>query len=74
MLNTNYASEKAMATKFIQEHSNDIELRIFLDEMQNETPGWMHSDRWSKIYDWMEKHYPEATGSLITGLTYYCED
>ena len=74
MKNTNYSSEMYQANEFIIKRNNDEELRAFIYKMQHETDGWLHSDRWSIIYDWMQEHYPEATGSLITGLTYFCED
>lgn len=73
MKNTNYAPEMYRANEFILNHSYDGDLRAFLYEMTYNTEGWSHSDRWSVIYDWMQEHYPEATGSLITGLTYYVE-
>lgn len=74
MKNTNYAPEIYSANEFILSHSYDGDLRTFICKMQHETNGWSHSDRWSAIYDWMQEHYPEVTGSLITGLTYYVED
>ena len=73
MLNTNFAPEIATANKFIQEHNYDGELNSFLHSMMIEGAYLMHSDRWSKVYDWMHDHYPEATGSLITGITYWLE-
>ena len=73
MLNSNYTPEMTSAHQFIIDHNYDGNLRTFIYEMQNNTDSWSHSDRWSKIYDWMQEHYPEATGSLITGLVYYCE-
>ena len=59
------------ANQFIIDHNNDINFMDFINEMT--IRAYSHSDRWSKIYDYMAEHYPEATGSLITGLTYYCE-
>lgn len=73
MKNTNFAPEMYRANNFIIENNNDADLRTFIHKMQYETDGWSHNDRWSAIYDWMKEHYPEATGSLITGLTYYVE-
>ena len=73
MIDTNYTREKVTAHQFIVEHSYDGDLRTFIYKMQHNTDGWLHSDRWSTIYDWMQEHYPEATGSLITGLCYYVE-
>ena len=71
MKNTNYAPEMYRANNFIIEHNTDADLMAFLRKMENENLS--HSDRWSQIYDYMEEHYPAATGSLITGLTYWVE-
>jgi hypothetical protein len=73
MKNINYMPEIASAHQFIINHSYDGDLRTFIYEMQHNATDWSHSDRWGAIYDWMQEHYPEATGSLITGLCYYCE-
>lgn len=69
MKNYNYANEIATANQFIIEHNTDTELMNFLKQL--ESPIYSHSDRWSRIYDYMEEHYPSATGSLITGLAYW---
>ena len=69
MKNTNYANEIATANQFVIEHNTDTELMNFLKQLEN--PIYSHSDRWSQIYDYMEEHYPSATGSLITGLSYW---
>lgn len=71
MKNTNYTPEIASANKFIIEHNYDNDLMIFLRKLENE--DMLHSDRWSKVYDYMAEHYPEATGSLITGIVYWIE-
>ena len=71
MQNTNYAPEIASANEFIISHSYDTELRTFIKEMMNKNCS--HSEKWSEIYDWMAERYPEATGSLITGITYWVE-
>lgn len=66
-----YTNEMATAHQFIIEHNSDIDFISFLEKMKN--PNLTHSDRWSLIYDYMAEHYPEETGSLITGLAYYLE-
>ena len=71
MLNTNYTLEIATANQFIIDHNYDAELLDFMRQMKK--PFYSHSDRWSKIYDWIAEHYPEATGTLVTGLTYLTE-
>ena len=73
MKNPNYLNEISSAAKFIEEHNYDGELRTFIYNLMHNTDNFTHSDRWSMIYDWMQEHYPEATGSLITGLCYYVE-
>ena len=59
------------AQKFINEHKDDIALNNLLARARDR--NIMHSDRWSMIYDYMAKNYPEVTGFIITGLTYNCE-
>ena len=71
MLNTNYSSEMATANKFIVEHNNDIDFMRFLRKMED--INLSHSDKWSKVFDYMEEHYPETTGSLVTGIVYWLE-
>ena len=73
MKNSNYKNEMTMAHQFIINNGHNGELRSFIHDVMYNTDGMTHSDRWSMIYDWMQEHYPEATGSLITGLCYYCE-
>lgn len=51
MKNINYTSEIASAYQFIVNHSYDEELKAFVNEMKHNTDGWLHSDRWSVIYD-----------------------
>ena len=71
MLNTNYAPEIATANEWIIKHNTDAKLMAFLREVSN--PIYTHGERWSMIFDWLLKHYPGATGTLVTGLTYYLE-
>ena len=72
MKNTNYAPEIATAYQFALQHNNDIDFMNMLHEVSN--CKYIHSDRWSIIYDWMMEHYPEATGTIITGLSYWVEE
>lgn len=71
MKNTNFAPEIASANRFVIEHNNDIDFMTFLRKM--EEANISHSTRWSEVYDYMYEHYPEATGSLVTGLVYWIE-
>lgn len=68
MLNNNYSAEKAIATKFIQEHNYDFNLLSMIDYLIKNKPIMTYSERWGYIYDWMQKFYPEASGTLITGF------
>lgn len=72
MKNTNYAPEIATAYQFVLQHNNDTDFMNMLHEVSDNK--YMHSDRWSIIYDWMKEHYPEATGTIITGLSYWVEE
>ena len=67
----NYEKEIEMAKDFIIAHNYDINFLAMLRECKE--GNYLHSERWSKIYDYCEEYYPGATGSLITGLTYYIE-
>ena len=49
------------------------ELQNFLHDMRFRK-DLMHSDRWSLCYDFLKENYPEATGTIVTGLTYWLED
>ena len=68
-----YANEVATAYQFIIEHNTDIKLQNFLHNMRYRT-DLTHSDRWSLCYDFLKKHYPAATDSIVTGLAYLLED
>ena len=67
-----YANEVATAHQFIIDHNTDVELQCFLHDMRFRK-DLMHSDRWSMCYDFLKKHYPEATGTIVTGLSYWLE-
>lgn len=67
-----YTNEIATAHQFVLEHNFDGDLMSFLERMKS--PHLMHSERWSEIYDYLSENYPESTGSLVTGLSYWCED
>lgn len=68
-----YKNEIASAHSFIMDHCADAKLQNFLGEMRD--MSWLpHSDRWSRCYDFLAEHYPEATGTVVTGLTYWLED
>ena len=68
-----YANEVATAYQFVIEHNTDIKLQNFLYDMRFRK-DLMHSDRWSLCYNFLNENYPEATGTIVTGLAYYLED
>lgn len=67
-----YQNEIASAHKFIVDHNVDASLNNFLREMERRT-SLTHSDRWSLCFDFLSENYPEATGTIVTGLTYWLE-
>ena len=68
-----YANEIATANNFLEKHKDDKELHQLL--MNLRSPYYIHSERWSVIYDYIDEHYPtHIIGDLVTGLTYYIED
>jgi len=68
-----YANEIATAHKFVVDHGSDAELQCFLYELRFRK-DLTHSDRWSLCYDFLKENYPEATGSIVTGLSYWVEE
>lgn len=72
MKNKNYKAEIIMANNFVIENNNNLDLLDFLVEMR-EKNYLSHSDRWSLCYKFLRKHFPAATGTLVTGLTYWLE-
>lgn len=72
MRNSNYTQEMVMANNFVIENNSNPVLTSFLAEMHD--MSWLtHSDRWSRCYDFLAANFPEATGTLVTGLTYWLE-
>lgn len=71
--NENYKNEIASANAFVIEHAAEHKLQNFLSAMRD-LHFLSHSDRWSRCYDFLHENYPEVTGSLVTGLTYWLED
>ena len=67
-----YAKEMKLAKEFIINHNYDINFLAMLRECKE--GDYIHSERWSKIYDYCEEHYPGVTGTMITGLTHYIEE
>lgn len=71
MKNHNYTTEIIMANQFVIDHNTDYKLMGMLREAKDSK--YSHSERWSMIWDYCAEHYPGATGTLITGLAYWCE-
>ena len=70
--NVLYANEIATANRFVIEHAAEPVLQEFLAQIRD--MSWLpHSERWSRCYDFLTKKYPECTGSLATGLSYWLE-
>lgn len=69
----NYAKEKREALDFLEKFKHDPIVYETIRELKRKI--YMHSDRWSRIYDMMADAYPEYTnGGVITGLTYLIEE
>ena len=71
MKNHNYTSEIVMANQFVIDHNKDYKFMGVLRELKE--GNYSHSEKWSILYDYCEENYPGATGTLITGLTYWLE-
>lgn len=72
--NSLYANEIASANNFIISHSKESKLQRFLDKMKEDYSWLSHSDRWSMCYDFLDENYPEVTGTIVTGMTYWLEN
>ena len=57
--------------EFLDKHRYNIELMSFIANLRNRV--MMHSDRWSMVYDFLQEFDPEATGTIVTSLTYWIE-
>lgn len=66
-----YKNEIILAEDFLANHKDDAELFALLWEISGK--HYSHSERWSKIYDYFDEHYPESKTGVITGLAYKCE-
>ena len=68
-----YANEISIAYQFVLEHNTDTKLQNFFFFLRFRK-DLMHSDRWSLCYNFLKENYPEATGTIVTGLTYWLDD
>lgn len=68
-----YENEIATAHRFVVDHNVDAKLQNFLHNMRYRT-DLTHSDRWSLCYDFLNENYPEASGTVVTGLAYWLEN
>ena len=68
-----YNEEKSVAREFLAEHGTDMLVINTLQMIDNS--AYLHSDRWSIVYDMIYDNYPEwRTGGAVTGLVYLVED
>ena len=69
-----YSTEVALAYTFLNIHNNDTKLRGLINQLKF-TPGMLHSDKWSIIYDYLYDHYINDINvdGLVTGLSYIAE-
>ena len=66
-----YTEDKVKAKEFLIDHYYDKVIRDTLEKIDNS--AYMHSDRWSIVYDMLLDNYPEYR-SLTTGIVYLVED
>ena len=62
-----------LAQRFLKKHQDDKELFEFLKKVK--ASNSIHSQKWSKIFDYMYDHYKKECmeTSIVTGLGYLCE-
>lgn len=68
-----YNAEKLEAQDFLAKYKFYPVVEQVLDEVSS--PQYIHSDRWSIIYDMIESAFPEYLNTgVVTGLTYLVEE
>lgn len=68
-----YSEEKREALDFLAKYKFYPVVEETLREAAN--PSYIHSDRWSIIYDMIDAAFPEYSGTkVVTGLTYLVEE
>lgn len=66
-----YEEEINLAAEFRLDHTWDANFSKFFTNIANSS--LMHSERWSLIFDYMKRNYPDADSRIITGLVYLSE-
>lgn len=68
-----YTEEKNAAKEFLEKYGDDPIVQETINEIKNQ--GYLHSDRWSIVFDMIYDHFPEYKGTKVaTGLVYLVED
>jgi hypothetical protein len=68
-----YTEEKDEAREFLALYGTDIKVIETLEDISNDF--YIHSDRWSIVFDMIFEYYPEYRGTkVVTGLVYLVED
>ena len=66
-----YEEEIDLAAEFRLAHAWDTNFSKFFTNIANSS--LMHSERWSLIFDYMKRNYPNTDSRIITGLVYLSE-
>ncbi len=68
-----FSEEKFEALNFLDKYKYEPVVEEALHEAKK--PHYIHSDRWSIIYDMIDDAFPEYKGTkVVTGLTYLVEE
>ena len=70
-MNNEYADDMLRARYFLNTHSEDTKLVIFLTSLAKSEKT--HSEKWSDVYDFIMINYPNYN-NIITGLVYLIEN
>lgn len=66
-----YENEIDLAAEFRLDHLWDKNFIRFFTNIASSS--LMHSERWSLIFDYMKRNYPDVDSKVITGLVYLSE-
>lgn len=67
-----YTEEKNIAKEFLKLYANEQVVVDTLADIQDH--DYIHSDRWSLVYDMLNENFPAEWRKAATGLVYLVED
>lgn len=74
MLNRNFYPEIVQAGLFVQNHSYDIDLKWFIEELRENESNLTRQEKFDLCRNWLGQYYPNSSPSLALGMVYYSEN